>query len=58
MSDIPATIVVRLSEPQRAALGTVLDSLSAPHRVPPSLSEAVRAAIVTTAQRLTTAGTL
>ena len=55
---IPATVVVRLSEDQRAALGTIHASLSAPHRQPPSLSEAIRAAITTGADRLATFGTL
>ena len=58
MPEVPAQIVVRLSEPQRAALGTVLQSLATPHRIPPSVSEAVRASIVSAAQQLATIGTL
>ena len=58
MPEVPAQIVVRLSEPQRVALGAVLQSLATPHRVPPSVSEAVRASIVSAAQQLATIGTL
>ena len=58
MPKVPTQIVVRLSDAQRAALGAVLTSLATPHRIPPSLSEAVRASITSAAQHLATVGTL
>lgn len=58
MPEVPNQIVVRLNDAQRAALSSVLQSLAAPHRIPPSLSEAVRASITSAAQHLATVGTL
>ena len=58
MPEVPTQIVVRLNDAQRAALGTVLQSLATPHRIPPSVSEAVRASITSAAQHLATAGAL
>ena len=58
MPKVPTQIVVRLNDSQRTALGTVLQSLATPHRIPPSVSEAVRASIVSAAQQLATIGTL
>ena len=42
---VPMHVSVRLSEPDRAAVAIVARALATPHRTPPTLSEAIRAAL-------------
>lgn len=42
---VPTHVNVRLTDPDRAAVAMVARALAAPHRTPPTLSEAIRAAL-------------
>ena len=50
---VPAQIVVKLTDTERAAVATIMSAIKAPYRRPVTISEAVRAAITTAAERIT-----
>ena len=53
---IPDRIAVRLTDRERAAVASIAAAISHPHRSAPTVSEAIRAALMSAAASLTTSG--
>jgi hypothetical protein len=49
---VPTQIVVKLTDPDREALASIMAAIKAPWRPPVTISEAVRAAITNAAERM------
>ena len=49
---VPDRLAVRLGEPERAAVATIARAITHPHRAAPTVSEAIRAAVLMAASTI------